>query len=409
MAIELSSRERKHFAGLESLRGLAALCVVLYHVTWLNPTSDLGLVRNGPVMVDFFFVLSGFVIAHAYGHKIRGVRDLAAFMFLRLGRLYPLHIAMLLVFLGFELLKLHGEAAASYSAATPAFSVNTPEAFIANLFLVQAVGTKFCYTFNIPAWSISAELYTYLLFAMLSVPRAAADRRGVVSAGIAAAAFIVLETRPFGDAVCDYTLVRCLFGFFTGVTTYRIYAGIDAARRADLGGAAGWLQAFLVAALVVALSLGPTSGYDAVFTFAFAPLIFATAIARGGPIQSFLHSRALLWLGRVSFSLYLVHSALNRIIAKILMGPFGFESRLPLNGEDLQILTDWRTGAVALTIYLVLVMASSAVTYRFVEVTGRQLSKRLVTRWRGRREPAEHAPPHTKPASPRFAKEGRIP
>lgn len=66
----IATGEREFFAGLESLRGVAAVCVILYHVTWLNPVYEFGLVRNASVMVDFFFVLSGFVIAHAHGRKM---------------------------------------------------------------------------------------------------------------------------------------------------------------------------------------------------------------------------------------------------------------------------------------------------------------------------------------------------
>src|ERR1700722_20952622 len=93
------------FGALESMRGVAALTVALYHTGWTNPVSDLPFVRNGYLMVDFFFVLSGFVICHSYGGKIESFQSFSRFIWLRLGRLYPLHVALLFVFLGFEFSK----------------------------------------------------------------------------------------------------------------------------------------------------------------------------------------------------------------------------------------------------------------------------------------------------------------
>jgi peptidoglycan/LPS O-acetylase OafA/YrhL len=75
------------FGSLESLRGVAALLVALYHVSWLNPTRHQGLVLNSYLMVDLFFVLSGFVMCHGCGDRIRNRAELGDFLVLRIGRL----------------------------------------------------------------------------------------------------------------------------------------------------------------------------------------------------------------------------------------------------------------------------------------------------------------------------------
>src|SRR5580700_6668773 len=93
------------FGGLESLRGVAALIVVFLHIKWANPLTSLLFFRNGYLMLDLFFVLSGFVICHNYGRKIGNTGDVGHFMFLRFGRLYPLHLFCLIVFLGIEVAK----------------------------------------------------------------------------------------------------------------------------------------------------------------------------------------------------------------------------------------------------------------------------------------------------------------
>src|SRR6266496_1761059 len=109
MSRNAPSEATKFFAPLESLRGLAALVVVIYHAVWSNPVTGLHFFQNGALMVDFFFVLSGFVIAHSYGGKLRSFTENVRFLFLRIGRLYPLHLAFLLVFLGIEVAKFVAE------------------------------------------------------------------------------------------------------------------------------------------------------------------------------------------------------------------------------------------------------------------------------------------------------------
>src|SRR5580700_3165978 len=100
-----AARERPKIQELESIRGLAAMLVVFYHTPRWNPLCNIGIFNNGYIMVDLFFVLSGFVIYSAYAQKINSRPDLGRFQFLRFGRLYPVHITFLFVFLAIELAK----------------------------------------------------------------------------------------------------------------------------------------------------------------------------------------------------------------------------------------------------------------------------------------------------------------
>ena len=88
----------KKIEELESIRGLAALLVVFFHIPKWNPILNIGIINNGYLMVEVFFVLSGFVIFNAYTNKINTSKDLLRFQFLRLGRLYPVHLTFLLFF-----------------------------------------------------------------------------------------------------------------------------------------------------------------------------------------------------------------------------------------------------------------------------------------------------------------------
>ena len=82
----------------KSIRGIAALLVVLFHMPFWNSTIyDTHIIRNSYYMVDLFFVLSGFVMFLNYGERLRSAKDLARFQLLRIGRLYPVHLLFLLI------------------------------------------------------------------------------------------------------------------------------------------------------------------------------------------------------------------------------------------------------------------------------------------------------------------------
>lgn len=144
----------RFFHNLEALRGVCALLVALYHAAWASHIAMLPIVRNGWLFVDFFFVLSGFVMTHTYWRgaaRISTADDGREFMVRRFFRLYPTHLiaylaAFLVVWLG-ELLRAQGQA----SAIATMFSLDS----LKTLLLLQTIVPTQT-TFNTPSWSISA-------------------------------------------------------------------------------------------------------------------------------------------------------------------------------------------------------------------------------------------------------------
>jgi peptidoglycan/LPS O-acetylase OafA/YrhL len=97
---------QRRFQVLDSWRGIGAVLVALHHLLVAGHIQETALVRNAWLFVDFFFVLSGFVLAHAYGARIGCARSALAFMVRRAGRPWPHHLAVLGCFVGLELVKL---------------------------------------------------------------------------------------------------------------------------------------------------------------------------------------------------------------------------------------------------------------------------------------------------------------
>ncbi|RZJ36784.1 MAG: acyltransferase, partial [Brevundimonas sp.] len=96
----------RRFEALDSLRGVCAILVVLFHMPVAAHWRDWGLIQHSYLFVDYFFVLSGFVIAHAYSQRLKTPTDAGRFMVRRLGRVWPLHVLMLAAFIGLELVRL---------------------------------------------------------------------------------------------------------------------------------------------------------------------------------------------------------------------------------------------------------------------------------------------------------------
>ncbi len=168
---------------LTSLRGIAALVVVVHHFSYytlpktgsilsvytLPKTGSIlsvysNFFKNGYLWVDFFFILSGFIMTHVYiGDFSSRVNfsNYRSYIFSRFARIYPLHIFVLSLFVGLEIAKLF---LLNNSGFTGKFNLT---ALFANIFLLQAFDLNcpplfWCNTYwNEPAWSISVEFIIY--------------------------------------------------------------------------------------------------------------------------------------------------------------------------------------------------------------------------------------------------------
>ena len=186
---------------LTGARGIAAWAVVLYHLRQSIeglPAPVEAVFAKGYLAVDFFFLLSGFVIWLAWHDRIAGAAP--RFWQKRIARIVPLHLAMLAFAVALALL------AAARGRPDPAF----PWAELPlHLLLVQAWGTIGALHWNDPAWSISAELAAYLLVPLLI--RGVDWRRWSTPALIAAAHPTVALIQE-GGYLCD-ALPRNLTAF----------------------------------------------------------------------------------------------------------------------------------------------------------------------------------------------------
>ena len=155
------------FSTLDGWRGLCALAVAVFHLPLVSHITDLGLIRHAWLFVDFFFVLSGFILSHVYTPRLTDAAEIAPFMFRRFGRLWPLHVVVLGVFILIECGKLVAARHGMHGDEAPFTASHSTGAILTNIFLVQAMGFQSSPTWNGASWSISTEILVSLLFALI--------------------------------------------------------------------------------------------------------------------------------------------------------------------------------------------------------------------------------------------------
>jgi peptidoglycan/LPS O-acetylase OafA/YrhL len=285
---------------LTALRFFAAIWVVLYDY-WpnLHAAMPSALIEKGYLGVELFFILSGFILCHVYLASVaEGGFRYGSFLWARLARIYPLHLATLAAV---AVMALTARALGKSIDANILSWTSLP----ANLLLVHAWGLAPAAGWNHPSWSISAEWFAYLCFpafawAALRLrdrPRVA----GVLALGLLAGTYAVFQ-RATGQSLTHATIawgaLRIVPCFAYGCALHLLWrAGVAGGRRAALVGA-------LISGAVI-LICARLGAPDTVIVALFGPLILCLSSqfnrAMGGRIGT-----AAVYMGEISYSIYMI-------------------------------------------------------------------------------------------------------
>ncbi|MEO1383498.1 MAG: acyltransferase [Bacteroidota bacterium] len=227
------NKPARYIPSLTPLRGIAALMVVLFHYNDFLVFQDLSnlnsismILAKGYLWVDFFFVLSGFIICHVYGERLLKPTGpiVRKYLWARFSRLYPLHVFALLLcipLIGFQFL-LNEEM--SMQALVNFYQ---PSEFFIQLFFLQVTGITHSYAWNVPSWSIAAEWWVYILaVGFFPLLNRGFNWRTIVSWALALAGLtLMVLNHPDGklDEIFELATVRCLCSFLIGIGVYQVY------------------------------------------------------------------------------------------------------------------------------------------------------------------------------------------
>jgi peptidoglycan/LPS O-acetylase OafA/YrhL len=347
------------------MRGIAALWVVLYHyasqyLPAIHADRYTHLLDKGYLAVDLFFMLSGFVLTHVYWRAftepVRG--SYWKFLLARIARLYPLHLFVLSLFLATALTSEAVQYATTGTFAAIAIEgARSVTALMANLLMLQGLKASEL-SWNYPAWSISVEFIAYLgfPFALPWIWRARASSKIALAFVLVAAlgwlAYLTHDDFDQWDGLL--TLLRCIPEFLIGTLLYAAFS----ARSWTVLAIKDWIPIAIVSVLLLLLHLG-IADLAVILLFPFAIL---TAVANKGRVSKVLNAAPLVWLGEISYSLYLFHGLVQFVTTKLLAAA-GLDSR-----DNLSV-------PASLTIMTVMLLASflcATLAYDSIEKAGRQ-------------------------------------
>lgn len=350
------------FNSLESFRGIAALVVAAFHSSFIDGSRNL-LIAHGEVFVDFFFVLSGFVMAFAYQEKIVQGLDFKKFILLRFGRLYPLHLFTLLVWVPYILAKGYVYHSMELGGSDP-FSNNNLATFISNLLLLNALNVHDTLSWNYPAWSISVEFYTYIIFYIfaISVGKYYRPVFALSVSVIAYGALFMLSDKTLLLAY-DLGILRCVGGFFLGVYVLSWTRRCNYSFNAVLAS----LAEILVIALMLALMLNiyASKWYQLATFMVFALVVYLFSIQSKGIVSIVLNKKPLIFLGTVSYSIYMTHALVHAVIGNVWQYVLHVPDGVIVYGGE--VLYDTRFADLINVLSLLLIVGVSYLTYVFIE------------------------------------------
>jgi peptidoglycan/LPS O-acetylase OafA/YrhL len=328
---------------LDGLRGVFAVMVIAHHHNAFKNSIFYNnfFVINSSLFVDFFFVLSGFVIAMNYLDKIDNLRDFGQFLKKRLIRLYPLLLFTELLFIAGSFL---GDFTVMKQSANLPFEYYWLTARDTLTFMGSTPVFGGWMSNNYPAWSISAEMIAYAVFGLVVLFPFKNYLFGLII--VLSGAFIIHH----GEYLLAYEFgfVRGLLCFFVGALTFVFLRG----KKLNLTAFEWPFLIFLLLAMYVA--------HHAEFNLLklVFPVIFSIGIvifsSSQGMVTQMLLTKPVQFLGKISYSIYLNH-AIVLIAVNVLLFRF---LRLP-SAEH------WVGFSLFLSMGLTIVYSNY--TYRYIE------------------------------------------
>jgi peptidoglycan/LPS O-acetylase OafA/YrhL len=362
-------RLRRMIHALTGLRFVAALWVVLFHLRLRVPDYDMGWGRRlnwGPIDgifwwghhgVEVFFILSGFVmsLSHRQDFSLRIERgSYFRYILMRFGRVFPLHLTLLLylvVMVSADVIERRSPMNDGLALQLTLTQSWVPSSMFSDL------------TWNMPAWSVSAEWAAYLIFPFLARAMAmihwTPNRVTLAALALLVPYYATFEGKNLPWHLGEMAMLRIATGFGIGMLTYEVYRQ-------------GWTKnlswnyvpGFLI---YLAVAYAWTPQLSKVTIVVLAALFILALASSNGAVTKVLGHRIMVYLGGISYGVYLVHYPLFLTISR---------TAEPLCQWLGTSAHRWQLNIAAAILIAVLLLLSSLL-YHVVEKPARHFFRRL--------------------------------
>jgi peptidoglycan/LPS O-acetylase OafA/YrhL len=354
----MRGKDKERFVVLDGLRGAAAFAVVTVHAS--SPTGK-ALLPEAPLAVDFFFALSGFVLAYAYGARFRNGLSVFEFMRARWVRFWPMLLVAFILALAYILIgaAMRGGFHASLNKYLASIVLG-----LAFLPVPPGLSTDPRVAFPIvgPSYTMFLELSVNLLFALLA---ARLSRSLLAAIVVLFAGLLIWSAWEYGTIVQGWlwegfigAFPRVGFSFFSGALVYELW------RRWHPPSMPAWCSFVLLLAVFVV----PASGawYELIAVFAFFP---ALILFSAGAHVTGRFEWTCLKIGALSYGFYIIHVPITRFV----------ESIVPYFGVTPEALDVWLVLLVVAITGVITILLTRFYERPFLRIFRRLVGARTAT------------------------------
>ncbi len=347
LPIKPVNKSTSYIASLTGVRGILAFWVCIFHMSdhicSLVPEATAGYsaMRAGFVSVPAFFVLSGYVMWINYGSKMICFRwkSVVDFLIRRFRRLYPVHLFSLLA----TLMLFLGSKALGIEVPHELYSARD---FVLNLFLIHTWVPKFQYSWNYPSWSISSEWFAYILFPLFCVTIGKIANAKFAWLACFTALITTLVLYSIKNSILFFTMIEAVAPFLVGM------CGAIAINKTESFKVIPTATPDGLFALLIVLTCFLSSTTIGNVGFVLCSGLVLSLGILGEKCSFFWRNRITVFLGEISYSLYLTHFLVIKFGSKIVPSLDGTGSAL---------------GAAVVFAYFFAVLSVAYAVHRFIE------------------------------------------
>lgn len=350
---------KKHINQLDVFRALAALSVCSVHFTYDSFFHNY--FAQG-LFVQLFFTLSGFVIAYNYHENLKNLKSFFNFSIKRFKRLYPLHLFFLILFLILEIIKYILVIKFDFKSNNIPFEFNNLKNFLFNIFFIQHFATE--YNFNGPSWSISVEMMLYFTFGLLLL--IFKNKFFLTSLYLAYVIYFYFFLNSYyGETLSIFAFYSGLYSFSIGCLFFLLYKKVNSLFRSKI-----FLDVIFYILLLIFLSevlyfnsIEQKSFYSIIFGLIF---FYSCFLNENFFLFKIFFNKFLIFLGKISYSIYMSHLIIFFVFDNILKHGFKLETTI-LKGNTVLDLNTIEANLYTFFVYI-LVISFSSFTYKFIEM-----------------------------------------